>query len=198
MISPLALIPYRLFPYPDTPLHQILVVEQQMLLQSGVGQATGVGNLLYCQVRIATQEFESFGILLLAERTSTTRKAVIDSQPCPYLLAPLNYPGIVRAQLPAQVRAFQPEFTRNLRDVALDMLHASARLDCILVFDPGSRQLSSELVQFDFTSSLLITQDVVACQHQVTVVSEYVTSQSVFCQTAHSTDFRTRQIRRTI
>lgn len=147
-----------LLAYPDAPLHQILVVEQQVLFQSGIGKPAGVGNLLHRDIRVTLQEPDGLGILFLAGAARAARQPVTDTQPIAHLLASFDYLGVVRAQLPAQVRAFQPEFTGNLRDVAPDMLHAPARLDGILVFDTGSGQLSPELSQLNLPGLFLAAQ----------------------------------------
>ena len=118
---------------------------------------------------------DGFGILLLAEPARTTQQSSSDTQPFAYLLAPLDDPRLVRAQLSAQIRAFQTELAGNLRDVELNVIHASARLDSVLVFDAGGGQLSLELSQLDLSDFLFTAHNGVAGQYEFTVVLGQVT-----------------------
>lgn len=102
-----------LLAYPDAPLHQILMVEQQVLFQSGIGRPAGVGNLRHRDIRVTLQEPDGLSILFLAGAARAARQPVTDTQPIAHLLAPFDYLGVVRTRLPAQIRAFQPEFTCN-------------------------------------------------------------------------------------
>lgn len=57
----------------DAPLHQILVVKQQVLFQTGVGNTAGFGDFLYRDIAVRTQEFHSLGVLLFAVLACATR-----------------------------------------------------------------------------------------------------------------------------
>lgn len=61
-----------LFAYLDAVPDQFLVVEYQVLFQSGVGDIATVGCLLHRDITVGTQKLHRFGILLLAPRARTT------------------------------------------------------------------------------------------------------------------------------
>ena len=123
----------------NAPLHQILVVKQQMLFQTGVGNTAGFGTLLYRDVAVRTQKFHSLGVLLFAVLTCAPRQVVTQAQPLAYLLPPFDDLGIVRAQLATEVRTLQSELACDLRDVVFDVVQTPARLDGILVLGMGGR-----------------------------------------------------------
>lgn len=64
-----------LLAYPDAPLHQILMVEQQVLFQSGIGKPAGVGNLRHRDIRVTLQEPDGLSILFLAGAARAARAA---------------------------------------------------------------------------------------------------------------------------
>ena len=74
----------------NAPLHQILVVKQQMLFQTGVGNTAGFGTLLYRDVAVRTQKFHSLGVLLFAVLTCAPQQVVTQAQPLAYLLPPVR------------------------------------------------------------------------------------------------------------
>lgn len=110
----LSLLPDRLAPYLDAFPHQILVIEQQVLLQSEIGYIANIGGFLYGDVFVSLQHFHSLHLLLRTERAASTRQVVIDTQAmtCPF--AELQNLRIVRAQLLAEVGAVQFEITGYL------------------------------------------------------------------------------------
>ena len=85
-----------LFAYLDAVPDQLLVVEYQVLFQSGVGDITTVGGLLHRDITVGTQKLHRFGLLLLAPRARPTGQTVVQSQPLPCPLAGLQHFGIVR------------------------------------------------------------------------------------------------------
>ena len=145
----LAFPPDRLLAYLDAPFYQILVVKQQVLFQTGVGDTAGVGGFLCRDISVRTQKFHSLGVLFLTVPACTSRQVVAYAQPFTYLFTPFDNPGIVRAQLTTEVRAVQPELAGYLRDVVFDIVQTLARFDGILVFGMGGGQLSTKRSQLD-------------------------------------------------
>ena len=61
----LALLSDRLLAYLDAPLYQILVVKQQVLFQTGIGDTAGVSDLLCRDISVRTVSY-SAGVYLVA------------------------------------------------------------------------------------------------------------------------------------
>lgn len=175
----LALPPHSLFAYLDAIVNQLLVVEYQVLLQSGIGYVATLGGFLYRDITVGTQKLDRLGILLLAPRACAAWQTVIQTQalPCPF--PKLQHFGIMCPQLAAEIRTAQSELTGDFRYVALDIFHAVARRDGLLVFGMGRRQLSPSLVQIDAFCFFRAAFDTVAFQHQMAMVGTYITGKSI-------------------
>ena len=122
----LALLSDRLLAYLDAPLYQILVVKQQVLFQTGIGDTAGVSDLLCRDISVRTQKFHSLGVLFLTVLACISWQVVAQSQSLAYLLPPFDNPGIVHAQLTTEVRAVQPKLTGNLRNVIFNVVQTIA------------------------------------------------------------------------
>lgn len=92
-----ALLSHGLLAHLDAILHRFLVVEYQMLLQSGVGNIAPLGGFLHRDITVGLQQPHRFSILFLAPRARAARQAVIQPQPLPCPFAELQHFGIVRA-----------------------------------------------------------------------------------------------------
>ena len=122
--------------YPDTVVYQLFVVKCEVLFQSLIGYVATPGGFLHRDVAVPAQQFHRPGIPLTALRARAARQVVAQAQTPAHLLAPFDHPRIVRTQLLAEVRAAQPKLPGDLRDVAVDVVHAVARRYRLAVFGP--------------------------------------------------------------
>lgn len=109
-------------------------------------------------------------------------------------LAELQYFGIVRAQLAAEVRAAQSELTGYLRNIVLDIVHAVTRRDGLLVFGMGVGTLPAPLAYLDVDGFFLTALDAVAFQHQMTMIDTDITGKSAGGYSALSAYLRSREV----
>lgn len=172
-------LPYRLFAYFDTIFDQLLVIEYQVLLQSGVGDVATLGGFLYRDITVGMQKLYRLGILFLALRTRAARQVVAQTQPLSFPLSKFQYFGIMRTQLSGEVRTVQSKFAGNLRYVVSYMVHAVTRRDGFLVFGMGFGPLSASLIYLDLAGFLQIAFDTIAFQHQVAMVGADIAGKSV-------------------
>lgn len=104
----LALLFGSLFAYLDAVFYKLLVIEYQVLFQSGVGYIATVGGLLHRDITVGTQKLHRFGILLLAPQACASGQAVAQPQPLPCPFAKLQHFGIMRPQLTAEFVPLNP------------------------------------------------------------------------------------------
>ena len=82
----LAFLSDRLLAYLDASLYQILVVKQQVLFQTGIGDTAGVSDLLCRDISVRTQKFHSLGVLFLTVLACISWQVVAQSQSLAVLL----------------------------------------------------------------------------------------------------------------
>lgn len=150
------------FPYVDAIVDKFWIIENQVLFQTGVGDAELLGGILDCDITVGSEKVYSIGILLSGPGTHSARQSVVDTEFLSCLLTIFEEAGVMFAELIGEVSAVEAEFTGNLRDIALDIFHAVTGLDSLLIFCVGGRALTATLFEGDICRLFGIEPDTVS------------------------------------